>query len=304
MRGVRADLRPAPARQGPGPMPAELLDAIDVQLRRQVVGPLPGDQRAAGVGAGTELAQLRPYEIGDDVRQLDAAATARTGIPHVRLQVPERAVTTWVLLDVSPSMGFGTAERLKSDVAEGVALTFGRLALRRAGRLALMTFGAERPVLLPPHGGRRALLALRRAVEAGVSPDGPRDRFGLSSALNRLGRVARLPGLVAIVSDFRDQDGWAGPLKLAGRRHDVLAVEVGDPRESDLPAAGHLTLVDPETGRHLAVDTSRSAVRRRYAQAERERREAVARDLRGAHARHVTLTTEGPWLRALAGGLR
>ncbi len=285
-------------------MPAGLVDALDVQLRRRVVGPLPGDQRAAGVGPGTELAQLRPYEIGDDVRQLDAAASARTGVPHVRLHVPERAVTTWLVVDVSASMAFGTAERLKSDVAEGVALTFGRVAVRRAGRLALLTFGAPRPVMLPPHGGRLALLALRRVLEAGVAPDGPGDRGGLAAALSRVGRVARLPGLVVVVSDFRDQDGWARPLRRVGQRHDVLAVEVHDPREAELPAAGHLTLVDPETGRHVAVDTSRANVRRRYAAAERARREGVARDLRAAHARHVVLGTGGPWLRELARAVR
>ena len=300
---MSAELRPAPARQGPGPMPTELLDALDVELRRRAGGPLPGDQRAAGVGTGTELAQLRPYEVGDDVRQLDAAATARTGIPHVRLHVPERAVTTWLVLDVSPSMAFGTSRRLKSDVAEGVAMAFGRLALRRAGRLALVTFGAARPIVLPPRGGRPALLGLRRAVEAGVAPDGPGDRSGLASALHRLARMARLPGLVAVVSDFRDQDAWARALRLLGQRHDVIAVEIADRHEGELPAAGHLTLVDPESGRHVAVDTSRSAVRRRYAAAERARREGVARDLRAARARHVTLTTEGPWLRDLAGAL-
>src|SRR4051794_26314036 len=108
-------------------------------------GALPGDKRAAGVGAGTELAQLRPYEVGDDVRQIDPSATARAGEPYVRVHVPERTLTTWVAVDVSPSMAFGTAMRLKTDVAEGVALVIARLAVRRAGRVALMTFGAGPP---------------------------------------------------------------------------------------------------------------------------------------------------------------
>ncbi|HVE69477.1 MAG TPA: DUF58 domain-containing protein, partial [Solirubrobacteraceae bacterium] len=282
----------------------KLLDALDVQLRRRAAGPRPGDQRAAGVGSGTELAQLRPYEIGDDVRQLDPAATARTGTPHVRLHVPERAMTTWLVLDVSPSMAFGTAERLKSDVAEGVALALGRLALRRAGRLGAVTFGAPGPGLLPPRGGRPAFVALSRAVGAGVAPDGPGDRSGLAGALDRLTPMARRRGLLAVVSDFRDQEGWIRPLRRLGQLHDVLAIEIGDPREARLPAVGHLTLVDPETGRHLAVDTSRPGVCRRYAQAEAARREALARDLRAARARHVALSTDGPWLRTLAGALR
>src|SRR3954453_6833417 len=113
-------------------------------------GALQGDKRAAGLGAGTELAQLRPYEVGDDVRQIDPSATARTGEPYVRLHVPERTLTTLIVHDISPSMAFGTATRLKSDVAEGAAMVIGRLAVRRAGSVALVTFGAGRPRLMPP----------------------------------------------------------------------------------------------------------------------------------------------------------
>src|SRR5204863_8938690 len=151
--GVRPTaLTPPAARQGPGPMPDALVEALDLVVTRRVPPRLPGHRRAPGVGAGTELAQLRPYQVGDDVRHLDAAATARTGEPHVRMHVPERTLTTWIVLDVSPSMAFGTTERLKADVAEGVALVLGRLAVRRAGRVAMMTFGAGRPRLLAPRG--------------------------------------------------------------------------------------------------------------------------------------------------------
>ena len=114
-------LQPPAGRQGPGPMPGALLRALDLALVRRAGGLMPGDHLSPGAGAGTELVQLRPYQVGDDVRQLDPAATARTGIPHVRLQVPERALTTWLVLDVSPSMAFGTEQRLKADVAMGVA---------------------------------------------------------------------------------------------------------------------------------------------------------------------------------------
>jgi uncharacterized protein (DUF58 family) len=138
-------LTPPAARQGPGPLVEPLIDALDVAVNRLVARTLPGDRRAAGVGLGTELAQLRPYEPGDDVRHLDAAATARTGTPHVRLHVPERALTTWIMLDVSPSMAFGTARRLKADVAEGAATVFGRLGVRRAGSVGLIAFGAGAP---------------------------------------------------------------------------------------------------------------------------------------------------------------
>src|SRR3954466_11047388 len=181
------------ARQGPGPMPPALLDALAIAVTQRVAGALPGDRRAAGVGAGTELAQIRPYTFGDDVRRIDAAATARTGEPHVRLEVPERTLTTWLAIDVSSSMAFGTASRLKADVAEGVALALGRLALRHAGRVGIVTFGAGEPRLLPPRGSKAGLVALRRAVGAGTAVDGVHDPHALAEALGRIGRVARLP---------------------------------------------------------------------------------------------------------------
>src|SRR6201990_3638634 len=134
-----------PGRQGPGAMSAALVEQFDLVLAERASGVLPGERRAAGRGVGTELAQIRPYQAGDDVRRLDAAASARTGVPHVRDHVPERTLTTWIVLDVSASMAFGTADRLKSDVAEGVALVIGRLAVRRAGRVGLLTCGSPPP---------------------------------------------------------------------------------------------------------------------------------------------------------------
>src|SRR3954462_5716681 len=160
------------ARQGPGPMPPALLDALAIAVTQRVAGALPGDRRAAGVGAGTELAQIRPYAFGDDVRRIDAAPTARPGEPHVRLEVPERTLTTWLAVDVSASMAFGTARRLKWDVAEGVALALGRLALRHAGRVGMVTFGAGETVVRPPRGSKAGVVALRRALGAGVAVDG------------------------------------------------------------------------------------------------------------------------------------
>jgi uncharacterized protein (DUF58 family) len=277
-------------------MPPALVDALDLVVARRAAGALPGDRRAAGMGAGTELAQLRPYEIGDDVRQIDAAATARTGVPHVRLQVPERTLTTWIVLDVSPSMAFGTAERLKSDVAEGVAMVLGRLAVRRAGRVAMLTYGAGKPRLLPPRGSKPGVVALRRVLDEGVAPDGVNEPHALAHALGRVGKVALQPGFIAVISDFREQHGWTSALGALSARHSVLAVEISDPRESELPDVGRLALVDPETGQRVEVDTSRARVRERFAALERERSETVARDLRRLHVDHVRLSTGRDWL--------
>jgi uncharacterized protein (DUF58 family) len=285
-------------------MPRELVEALDVVVARHVARALPGDRRAAGVGAGTELAQLRPYQVGDDVRHLDPAASARTGEPHVRLHVPERTLTTWIALDVSPSMAFGTARRLKVDVAEGVALVMGRLALRRAGGVGLVRFGDGVARVSPPHGGRPGLVALQRALDDGVVGDGRGDPRALGDALARVGRIARRSGLVVVISDFRDQVDWVRPLGALRVRHAVIAIEVGDPREAELPPVGRLAVIDPETGARMEVDTSRPRVRERFAALERARRDEVAAELRRLRVGHVTLSTADDWLAALTRRLR
>jgi len=322
-------LAPPAARQGPGPVPPALVQALELALARRAGRALPGDRRAPGVGAGTELSQLRPYQAGEDVRHIDPAATARTNVPHVRLHVPERLLTTWIVLDVSPSMAFGTARRLKADVAEGAALVLGQLAVRRGGGLALLTFGGGKLRMLPPRSSRPALVGLRRVLDEGVARDGIVEQHGvlahdegqrgldgrrhgsavaqtqaLARALARLGAVARQPGLVAVVSDFREQHGWLRPLGSLRQRHSVLAVEVCDPRERELPAVGRLALVDPETGERLQVDTSNRRVRKRFAALERERSETLARELRRLRVDHVTLGTDEDWLRELGRRLR
>jgi uncharacterized protein (DUF58 family) len=285
-------------------MPQGLVEALDLVVARRVGGALPGDRLGAGVGSGTEIAQLRPYEVGDDVRQLDAAATARTGEPHVRVHVPERTLTTWLVVDVSPSMAFGTAERLKSDVSEGVAQVVGRLAVRRAGRVALMTFGDGRPRLLPPRAARPGIVAVRRALGEGVVPDGAADPAAMSTAFVRLAKVAKQAGLVVIVSDFRDQHDWTRALGGLSARHSVLAVEVRDPREGMLPNAGRLALVDPESGELIQVDTSQRRLRQRFAELEAQDRARVARELRRLRIEHVVVTTDGDWLRQLGRKLK
>jgi uncharacterized protein (DUF58 family) len=281
-------------------MPQSLVEKLDLVIAKRAGGSLPGDRPGAGVGSGTELAQLRPYEVGDDVRQIDASATARAGEPYVRLHVPERTLTTWLAVDVSPSMAFGTADRLKTDVAEGASLLIARLAVRRAGRVALMTYGAGVPVLHPPRASRPGVVAVQRALSEGVLPDGRGSRHALADALRRLGRVSSAQaGLVVVVSDFRDQDDWTRPLGALRARHSVLAIEIRDPREAMLPAVGRLAVVDPETGQHVQVDTSRRVIRERFFAIEAENRARVARELRRLRVEHTVLSTSGDWLRQL-----
>ena len=304
MREGPATLRVPDGRQGPGPMPSALVEALDLPIAHRAAGQLPGDRRAAGVGVGTELAQLRAYQVGDDVRQIDAAATARTGVPHVRVHVPERTLTTWLVIDVSPSMAFGTADRLKSDVAEGVAQVIGRLAVRRAGRIALLTCGSGRMRLIPPRGSRPALIGVRRTLSEGVGVDGQCEPHALAHALGRVGRIAVQPGFVVVVSDFRGYHDWTTMMGALRMRHSVLAVEVRDPRETALPAVGRLALIDPETGQRVEVDSNHRALRERFAAAERRDREQVAQELRRLRVDHAVLSTDGDWLFELGRTLR
>ena len=300
-----AVLRPPAARQGPGRMPTALVDALDLVVARHAAGALPGDRRAAGMGAGTELAQLRPYEVGDDVRQIDAAATARTGEPHVRLHVPERTLTTWIVLDVSPSMAFGTAQRLKADVAEGVALVLGNLAVRRAGRVAMMTFGAGRPRLLPPRGSRPGVVAAapgpgrgrrarRRQRAARAGPCAGSRRAGRAPARLRR-RHLRLPRAARLDARARRPRARATP---CWPSRSATRARPSCPPSAAWPSS------TPRRASALEVDTSRPRVRERFAALERERREGVARELRRLHVDHVALSTDRDWLLDLGRRLR
>jgi uncharacterized protein (DUF58 family) len=279
-------------------VPGALVEALDLAFVRRVGGVSAGEHRGAGVGSGTELAQLRPYQPGDDVRQIDPSATARTGIPHVRQQVPERLLTTWLVVDVSPSMAFGTADRLKSDVAEGVVDVLGAIAVRRGGRVGLLIFGGSATRLLAPRGGRGARIGLRRALGEGVAPDGMPGE-PLEAALARVGRLARPRSLVVVVSDFAGPPDWARALAALCARHTVMAVEVYDPRERELPAVGRMEMVDPESGERIEVDTSDRRLRERFARAVQEERAGVTAALRRAGAEHVALSTSGAWAREL-----
>ncbi|MCJ7711325.1 MAG: DUF58 domain-containing protein, partial [Chloroflexi bacterium] len=192
----------SPARPGPGPTPAALLRALDITIGRRIRGLVPGEFRAHELGGGTELAQVRPYEPGDDVRRIDWNVTARMPVPHVRVHVPERSLTTWLVLDESASMTFGTADRRKADVAEGVALAVGHLSTRHGNRLGVLTFGGPADRRSAPRGGRAGLLATLAGRPAGTEP-GTQAGTSPSAALRFVAGGTARGGLVVLVSDFR-----------------------------------------------------------------------------------------------------
>jgi len=270
-------------------------------MTRRVGGQMSGDHLGRGRGTGIELDRIRPYEPGDDVRRIDWNATARTTQTQIREDVPDRQLTAWLLLDHSPSMHFGTADRRKADVAEGAALVVGRFAARRGDRLGIVTFGAGRETVLPPAGGRRGMLGLIRTI----SEEPPEEGGGLTSAaraLTLVGATRSPAGVVVVVSDFRGPRDWLAPLTHLSGRHAVVALEVVDPREDRLVDVGELTLVDPETGRMARVDTGDRALRDAFETAAAADRDSLAAEFRRLGIRHLRLSTDGPWLPALARG--
>jgi len=284
-----------------------VLRALELSVRRKVDGLLSGDHRSNRLGNGTELAQIRPYVPGDDVRKIDWNATARTGQPHVRVHVAERALTTWLVLDASASMAWGTADRTKADVASGACLAVAHAATRGVNRVGIITFGGTDDGHRPPGQGRHGLLAVSSTIRQLRShprrePGGETPGEGVAAALQRTGRLARSRSLVVVVSDLRGdaERSWRVPLLALAARHDVVVSEVLDAREQSLPAVGELTLVDPETGRLLRVDTSSKRLRERFAAAAAAERAAVATAITSTGADHVVLTTEGDWLLPLA----
>ena len=288
-----------PDRPGPGPLPEALLRALDLRVGRRIEGLLAGEHRTASVGLGTEIAQVREWEPGDDVRRIDWNATARTGDVQVRVDVAERALTSWVLLDVSPSMTFGTADRRKWDVAEGVAVALGHLASRRGNRIGVATFGGRASRILRPRQGRAGLLGVLLSVRRDPESEHV-GQTSLGEGLTRVARVARQRAVVAVVSDFRVPHDWRGPLLRLAARHEVLAIEIRDPREQEILNLGHVWLVDPETGRRAQVDTGRRRVRERFAAVAAQDRAALARELVSLGVSHTVLSTAGDWLRPFA----
>jgi len=268
---------------------------LDLTIGRRVTGLLPGDFRSEFGGVGSEFHELKPYTPGDDVRRIDWNVTARTGVPHVRVELAERVLVTWLVIDASASMAFGTADRRKADVAEGVAIAVGHVGTRRGNRLGVMSFGEGTPRFRLPREGRRELL-----LALGSIRESPRGNGRLDEALKVLSGLAVQRALVIIVSDFRGPRDWVSGLARIAPRHSMLAIEVRDPREQELADVGELHLRDPETGRQVLVDTEDPIVREWFAEAAAAERLDLTRVLASSGVSHVALSTEGDWLRQLA----
>ncbi|PWR10258.1 DUF58 domain-containing protein [Micromonospora acroterricola] len=293
--------------------PDQRLRRLELTVTRRLNGLLHGQYRGLLPGPGSEPAGSREYRPGEDeVRRMDWAVTARTAVPHVRQVDADRELTTWLLVDASASMEFGTAELDKRELAVAAVAAIGFLTAGVGNRLGAQVLRADGVRRFPARSGRTHLLGLLRALLAAPRASGPGDRPGrrpsveppeLADGLDALHRVANRRGLVVVVSDFLDglpddpdqPPPWERTLRRLAARHQVLAVEVTDPRELELPDVGLITLVDPETGRHREVCTSDRRLRERYAEAAAAQRDQVHRALRRSAATHLALRTDRDW---------
>ena len=273
--------------------PHVALRTIELEVLRRLDGILQGDYEGFIPGHSTELGEARVYEAGDDVRRIDWNLTARTNQPHIRDAVADRELETTVVIDLSASMAFGTALREKRDLAVAAAGAVGFLTQRGGNRIGAIILEGTEQTRFPARSGRRHLQGVLLRMLESRRDAGAAD---LAAGLRESDRVSRRRGLVVVISDFLDNGQWHQPLSVLGRRHDTLCIEVLDPRESELPDVGSLTLIDPETGRKRWVNTRSAVLRRRFGVAAERQREDIRLRIRAAGADHVVLSTDRDWI--------
>ncbi|GIJ27183.1 hypothetical protein Vqi01_23450 [Micromonospora qiuiae] len=289
-----------------------VLSRLQLLVTRKLDGLLQGDYAGLLPGPGSEAGESREYRPGDDVRRMDWPVTARTTTLHVRRTVADRELETWLAVDLSASLDFGTGRWLKRDVviAAAAAVTHltvrggnrigavvgsgGDLPARKRGRAAPAPAAPGRLVRLPARSGRREAQGMLRAIAATEIRPG---RGDLGALIDMLNRPPRRRGVAVIISDFLAPPAqWTRPLRKLRVRHDVLAIEVVDPRELELPDVGVLPVVDPETGELHEVQTADPSLRHRYAAAAAAQRAEISAALRAAGAGHLRLRTDRDWL--------
>lgn len=277
----------------------QVLRRLELTVTRRLDGLLQGDYRGLVPGHGSELGETRAYSAGDDVRRIDWNVTARTNEPHIRESIADRELEAWMLVDLSPSVDFGTSVRDKRDLALVAAAAVGFLTARIGNRVGAVLLDVDGAHIVPAKQGRQHLRSMLRRIQDAPRADGRPD-VDLAGGLGRLMSGGNRRGLVVVISDFLASPGWEHPLRQLSSRHETLAIELVDPRELELPDVGLLTLVDPESGRTREVNTGRRQTRERYAEAAQAERTAIARSIRGAGADHLQLGTDDDWLLAIA----
>jgi len=296
--GGDASLGGSAVRAGRRDCSPAVLNRLQLLVSRRLDGLLQGDHLGLLPGPGSEAGESREYVVGDDVRRMDWPVTARTTVPHVRLTAADRELETWLAVDLSASMDFGTARMLKRDLVLAASAAMIHLTVRGGNRAGVVIGPGDGSLIhRPARGGRLAAQALLKSIAATASRQGQADLGDLVEALNR---PPRRRGLAVILSDFLPPPTtWLRPMRKLARRHDVLAIEVADPRELGLPDVGVLEIIDPETGAVHEIQTADAALRSRYAEAASRQRAEIALAVRDAGAQLMRLRTDSDWLRDL-----
>ena len=264
----------------PALTPDRVLRRLEWRVIRRLDGRLQGDYRTLVRGQGTDFRDLREYEAGDDVRHVDWNVTARMDALYVREFTEDRELTAWLLLDRSPSMGFGPVDRTKEALLRDFTTTIARVLIRNGNRVGALVYDNEVSRTIPPRQGRDQVLLLLHDLLRPVDANG--QVTDLRRLLQRAARVIKRRSLIVLVSDFITEPGWESALARLNERHEVVAVRLFDPREYDLPDAGLIAVQDAESGEQLLVDSSDPEFRRRLRRAGEERAIAVRDAARGA----------------------
>lgn len=283
---------------GSRPDPEALLRRLEWTVLRRLDGLLHGDYRTLFRGFGLDLADLREYQYHDDVRRIDWNVTARLQTPYVREYHEDREVTAWFLLDVSPSMDFGSAAR-KRAVLEHFVAVLARILTRHGNRVGALLYGDRLDTVIPARGGRRQVLEILYRLQNRP----PRERSAptdLGAFLRASMNTVKRRSLVFLVSDFVSAPGWERPLAQLAARHEVLAVRLYDALEMEIPDVGLVLVQDAETGEQLFVDTGEPAFRRRFAALAARREERLRAGLREAGVDALELATGDDLVEALA----
>jgi uncharacterized protein (DUF58 family) len=267
------------------------LRGLELAVTRRLEGILAGDHRGLLPGRGREPGDARPYQPGDDVRRIDWNVTARSGRVHVRDTIADRELETTLVADRSASMGYGTAGG-KHEAALSALAVFGFLTQRDGNRVGAALLEPDGVRWVPHRSGRGHLVATLGRLAAPPGEAG----IDLAAALTSVARSVRRRGLVVVASDFLDPTGWDRPVRVLAARHEVVAVEVVDPRELELAPVGSVRLHDPETGRQRIIDTNDAGVRARFARAAAGQRAEVRARLGSTGAHHLRLDTSADWV--------
>ena len=278
--------------------PERVLQRLDWQVIRRLDGLLQGDYRSLFYGFGVDFSDLREYQPEDDIRYIDWNVTARMNTPYVRQYMEDREITAWFLLDLSPSIDFGTVQSVKRTVLVDFVTTLARLLTRHGNRVGAIFYGSHIERTIPARGGRLQVLRLIHDLQN--QPHLPRAPFTdltplLSGALNAIKRRA----LIFIISDFISEPGWERPLHLLNQRHEVIAVRLWDPREMDLPDIGVIVMEDAETGEQIYVDTHDRKFRAQFIQAAQKREAALNEAFKHAGVDVLSLATDDDLVRSI-----